>query len=616
MDVMFGSAPLVQDNRSGRADRQLRADYSTNRLCKSRVQIWNTNMEYSSIAAQFAYIGYVAERATMTEGSKALTITVIAALALAPVVPIALAYDQEKVDLAGGLEEAMGHLWALELNLNEGNYDLVNTHALHPVTELYASMKPALAAADLAADAAIANALNSLADRTGPSVPLSDALAVVEETRSIIDYARNATIGPISEEANFKLIQMKMLLETSIVEYGVAVSGGQIVELAEFQDGLAFVVRSEQILDTIDAADIGYGTASYMKESLAAVQDAYYQNADPSEIESSTNRIIDAINGVLVLEYSPEKVDLAGGLEETMGHLWALELNLNEGNSDLANTHALHPANELYASMKPALAAADLTADAAMASAFDNLADRTGRNVPLAKALGAVEETRSIVEYVRTATIGPVSEEADFKLIQMKMLLETSIAEYGAAVSGGQIVEQAKFQDGLAFVVRSEQILDTIDTADVGSSAVLIMYEALAEVQGAYDKIEDPSEVGSLTNRVVDTINGILGIESEEVNLQTFIENIRSLLGDTSVELTAGNTDLARSYVAKAYLDNYEFLELPLLNAGEGDLMREMETMLRIDLQNLIRDGAPLASINEHIDDILDNLDAIENILN
>ncbi|MCE2508257.1 MAG: PEFG-CTERM domain-containing protein, partial [Nitrosopumilaceae archaeon] len=179
-----------------------------------------------------------------------------------------------------------------------------------------------------------------------------------------------------------------------------------------------------------------------------------------------------------------------------------------------------------------------------------------------------------------------------------------------------QIVERAEFQDGLAFVVRSEQILDTIDTADVGSDTVLIMYDVLTEVQAAYDKTEDPSEVESLTNRVIGSINGVLGIESEDVNLQALIDNIRSLLADTSAELAAGNTDLALSYAVKAYLDNYEFLELPLLNAGEGDLMREVEVMLRTDLQNLIRDGDPLASINAHIDDILDKLDTIENILN
>ncbi|MCE2508259.1 MAG: PEFG-CTERM domain-containing protein, partial [Nitrosopumilaceae archaeon] len=106
----------------------------------------------------------------------------------------------------------------------------------------------------------------------------------------------------------------------------------QIVERAEFQDGLAFVVRSEQILDTIDAADIGHSTASSMSDGLTAVQDAYDMTADPSEVESLTTEVINAINGVLALGYSPERVDLAGGLEETMGHLWALELNLNEGN--------------------------------------------------------------------------------------------------------------------------------------------------------------------------------------------------------------------------------------------------------------------------------------------
>ena len=573
------------------------------------------SMEHKNIAAQFAYMRYNAEHAVMIEANKVLAITIIAALALVPTTSIALAYDQEKVDLAGGFEEAMGHLWALEFNLNAGDYGLANTHALHPVAELYASMKPALVAADPAADAAIANALNSLSDRTGSDVPLAEALEVVEATRSIIDYARNATIGPISEEANFKLIQVKMLLETSIVEYGVAVSDGQIVERAEFQDGLAFVVRSDQILDTIDAADIGHSTASFVKESLAAVQSAYDQKADPSEVESLTNRIIDAINGVLVLEYSPEKVDLAGGLEATMGHLWALEFNLNAGDYGLANAHALHPITDLYASMKPALVAADPTADAAMASALDNLANRTGSGVPLAKALGVVGETRSIIDYARTATIGPLSEEANFKLIQMKMLLKTSIVEYGVAVSDGQIVEPAKFQDGLAFVVRSEQILDTINTADVGSGMILMMYDALAGVYDAYDQKADPSEVASLTSRIIDSINGVLGIESDETSLQTLITNIRDLLADISAEMAAGNTDLAHSYAVKAYLDNYEFLELHLLNAGESDLMREMETMLRTDLQNLIIAGAPLASINAHIDEILDNLDAIENIL-
>ena len=46
-----------------------------------------------------------------------------------------------------------------------------------------------------------------------------------------------------------------------------------------------------------------------------------------------------------------------------------------------------------------------------------------------------------------------------------------------------------------------------------------------------------------------------------------------------------------------------------------GDLMREVEIMLRTDLQNLIREES-LGAVNAHIDDILDKIDTIEDILN
>ena len=528
---------------------------------------------------------------------------------------LATGYDPEKIDLAGGLEETMGHLWALALNLNNGDHDLAMTHANHPVSELYAAMKPALAAADPAADAAIADALNNLADRTAQDVQLSDALQAIQDVRQVVDYARDTAVGPASEETDFKLIQMNGLLETSIAEYGVAVSGGQIVEMAEFQDGLAFVIRAQQILSTIDSADIGQGTAMSLDTALDNVQAAYDEQADPAEVERVTNGVIGTIDDILALGYDPEKIDLAGGLEETMGHLWALELNLNNGDYDLVMTHANHPVSELYAAMKPALAAADIAADTAIDNALNSLADKTDRSVPLPDALAAVEEVRGVVDYARDSTVGAISTEANFKIIQMKGLLETSIAEYGVAVSGGQIVEMAEFQDGLAFVVRAEQILDSIDTADLGSDKVLTMYDALGEVQDAYDERADPSEVESLTNVVINTIDGILGIVSEDVTLGSYIDNIRALLADTRSEYAAGNIDLALSHAVKAYLNNFEFVESPLVNAGERDLMLATENMMRHDLPGLIRAGEPASVINAQIDDILEQLDTIADII-
>lgn len=43
-----------------------------------------------------------------------------------------------------------------------------------------------------------------------------------------------------------------------------------------------------------------------------------------------------------------DKLNFAGTLEETLGHFWALELNLDDKNSKLALVHATHPIAELY----------------------------------------------------------------------------------------------------------------------------------------------------------------------------------------------------------------------------------------------------------------------------
>ena len=45
------------------------------------------------------------------------------------------------------------------------------------------------------------------------------------------------------------------------------------------------------------------------------------------------------------------KLEFAGTLEESLGHFWALELNLDEKNSKLALVHATHPISELYETM-------------------------------------------------------------------------------------------------------------------------------------------------------------------------------------------------------------------------------------------------------------------------
>ena len=78
------------------------------------------------------------------------------------------------------------------------------------------------------------------------------------------------------------------------------------------------------------------------------------------------NKIALGILSIIVLGSSPlafvdydidEKLEFAGTLEETLGHFWALEMNLDESNSELALIHATHPISELYETMSAHLEA-------------------------------------------------------------------------------------------------------------------------------------------------------------------------------------------------------------------------------------------------------------------
>jgi len=51
-----------------------------------------------------------------------------------------------------------------------------------------------------------------------------------------------------------------------------------------------------------------------------------------------------------------EQLEFGSELQETLGHFWALEQNLDENNAELAIVHATHPIAELYDSMSEKLA--------------------------------------------------------------------------------------------------------------------------------------------------------------------------------------------------------------------------------------------------------------------
>ena len=311
-----------------------------------------------------------------------------------------------------------------------------------------------------------------------------------------------------------------------------------------------------------------------------------------------------------------EKVQFGATLEEVLGHFKALEDNLDESNAGLAMAHATHPVAELYDLIKPTLAAVDPALDSEVRETLTGLADATSTRVDRDEAQAAIDNAKDVVEKARAAVIEPeLSGSHTFKLKTMAPLMETAAVEYVVAVSNGTISEMAEFQDGAAFVWRSEQILDTIRD-DLGREDYEKMKEIFGEINGAYAQRADPSVVKEQTSLLIGEINAILGVsEDEGDDLQRYVENIRNLLSDARTEYEAGNTDLALSHATRAYLDNYEFLEGPLIEAGERELMEEIEGMMRNELRAMMKEGAPASEISEQIDAILLKMEVVSAIV-
>lgn len=196
----------------------------------------------------------------------------------------------EKLEFAGTLEETLGHFWALEQNLDENNSELALVHATHPISELYDTMSEHLEN-NPDFNAKLQQTLTGLQNKANTDVTREDAQAAIDDAKEIVVEARELVVGDkLSNDANFKMQLINQLLETAKVEYKEAVVDGMIKEMAEFQDGSAFVWRSQQIFaeveEQIEPTDAGRISKLYI-----AVWDDFDQKSNPQGVEE----IIDAV---------------------------------------------------------------------------------------------------------------------------------------------------------------------------------------------------------------------------------------------------------------------------------------------------------------------------------
>lgn len=309
-----------------------------------------------------------------------------------------------------------------------------------------------------------------------------------------------------------------------------------------------------------------------------------------------------------------EKLAFAGNLEETLGHFWAIEQNLNDNNAELALVHATHPIAELYSLMKPDLQQNDPAMDAHVEQVLMDLGKKTGKDVTKEDAEKALSDAKDVVELARTKIVGDdLSNDKNFKMQLMQGLLATSKGEYAEGVANGQINLMAEFQDGSAFVWRSQQIYDTIKS-DIPEDNADELDKFYADLWAGYEARESPDEIATKADAIIHDLDEVRGVASEETDLLVYVDNIKSLLQETKEQYAAGNTDDALSLATKAYLDNFEYLESTLVKQNP-QLKDDMEQLMREDLRNMIKQGAPASEVSAHIDKILLRMNDVAKIV-
>ncbi len=207
------------------------------------------------------------------------------------------------------------------------------------------------------------------------------------------------------------------------------------------------------------------------------------------------------------------KLEFAGTLEETLGHFWALEMNLDEDNSELALIHATHPISELYETMSIHLEA-NPEFNEKLEKTLLELKDNASTEITREDAQSAIEDAKGIIQEARDIVIGDKSSnDSAFKAQLINGLLETSKVEYKEAIKDGVIIEMAEFQDGSAFIWRSQQIFEEIREDVENSDKVNDTYVKIWE---SYEQRETPAQVSLLVDEIIAEIEIVSGVESEE----------------------------------------------------------------------------------------------------
>jgi hypothetical protein len=148
--------------------------------------------------------------------------------------------------------------------------------------------------------------------------------------------------------------------------------------------------------------------------------------------------------------------------------------------------------------------------------------------------------------------------------------------------------------------------------------------EFFSNLNGAVNNRDDHETVETTINGIIHELAEVTGLSesqligeeagAEEQDHIVIINNIKSLLTQLIAAYESQDYQGAESIATEAYLDNYEYIEIPLAQRDQ-QLMEQTEIMLREELRQMITDRVPIEQIEQHVTMINANLDRAAELL-
>jgi high-affinity iron transporter len=310
-------------------------------------------------------------------------------------------------------------------------------------------------------------------------------------------------------------------------------------------------------------------------------------------------------------------------LERIGTQLNLTQYSLNSGDLESAFQHAYIPHSITFPVIKPILSISDPASTKSLEGLLTDLPIKV-------RASNSPEVADSNIEFdVRTIEnlLNKISnsiagqgylKDKGFVLQVSAVLLEDAIQSY-------KLTNVSSTQDGSnTFNLQNSLGLVNNSQADFERIADTVDERRRNEIRTFYNQIQESMKTDAPFDTVASIASAIERDFTEELTLSggsesgseqaKYFSTIRDLLNSTIASVNNGNYKDADATAIKAYLDNFEYLEVPI-EKHDADLMLDIEVEMREELRQLIMEERSSQEINSFITSILGKLDQAEDLL-